>query len=60
MLADDGVNILKIFLSHQQEGTEEALQAMEADPLESWRLKREDWEHHKKYDEYVSVHRTDV
>jgi len=28
---------------------------MEADPLESWQLRKEDWEHHKKYDEYVDA-----
>ena len=30
-----------------------ALKKLEKDPLESWHVEPEDWEHHKKYDDYV-------
>jgi polyphosphate kinase 2 (PPK2 family) len=55
MLADDGTNILKFFFHIGKKEQKKRFKAMEADPLESWRVSQEDWERHKKYDEYVSA-----
>ena len=55
MLADDGANILKFFFHISKKEQKKRFKAMEGDPLESWRLKKEDWEHHKKYSQYVDV-----
>jgi polyphosphate kinase 2 (PPK2 family) len=55
MLADDGASILKFFFHISKKEQKKRFKAMENDPLESWRLRKEDWEHHKKYDEYVGI-----
>jgi polyphosphate kinase 2 (PPK2 family) len=55
MLADDGTSILKFFFHISKKEQKKRFKEMEADPLESWRLRKEDWEHHKKYNEYVGV-----
>ena len=55
MLADDGTSILKFFFHISRKEQKKRLKAMRADPLESWRFREEDWQHHKKYDEYVGL-----
>jgi len=55
MLADDGTSILKFFFHISKKEQKKRFKAMEADPLESWRLSKEDWERQKKYDEYTAV-----
>jgi polyphosphate kinase 2 (PPK2 family) len=55
MLADDGVNILKFFFHISKKEQKKRFKAMKADPLESWRLGEQDWQRHKKYDEYVGI-----
>ncbi len=55
MLADDGTSILKFFFHIGRKEQKKRFKAMRADPLESWRLRKEDWQHHKRYDEYVGV-----
>jgi len=53
MLADDGTTILKFFLHISKKEQKKRFRAIEADPLESWRVSEDDWARHKKYDEYV-------
>jgi len=53
MLADDGVVIIKFFLHIDKKTQKKRFEALEADPLESWRVTDEDWARHKKYDEYL-------
>jgi AMP-polyphosphate phosphotransferase len=53
MLADDGTTILKFFLHISKKEQKKRFHAIEADPLESWRVSPDDWARHKKYDEYV-------
>jgi polyphosphate kinase 2 (PPK2 family) len=55
MLADDGASMLKFFFHIGKKEQKKRFKAMEADPLESWRLSKDDWERHKKYDEYVDA-----
>jgi polyphosphate kinase 2 (PPK2 family) len=55
MLADDGVVIIKFFLHIDKKTQKKRFQALEADPLESWRVTDEDWARHKKYDEYLAA-----
>jgi len=55
MLADDGVIILKFFLHIDKKTQKKRLQALESDPLESWRVTGADWARHKKYDEYLAA-----
>jgi len=55
MLADDGTSLLKFFFHISKKEQKKRFKAMEDDPLESWRLSKEDWERHKQYDQYVDV-----
>ncbi len=52
MLADDRTVIIKFFLHISKKEQKKRFQKIEADPLEAWHVQPEDWEHHRKYDEY--------
>jgi polyphosphate kinase 2 (PPK2 family) len=52
-LADDGHVIIKFWLHISREEQRRRFKILEADPLESWHVQLEDWEHHRKYDEYL-------
>lgn len=52
-LADDGALIVKFFLHISQEEQKKRFKKLEEDPLESWHVQPEDWEHHRKYKAYV-------
>jgi len=53
MLADDGTAIIKFWLHITRKEQKKRFKALEKDPLESWRVTEEDWERHRKYDEYL-------
>ncbi len=53
MLADDGVVIMKFFLHISKAEQSVRFKKLEKDLLESWHVQPEDWEHHKKYDQYL-------
>lgn len=55
MLADDGTVILKFFLHISRKEQKKRFEKMEKDPLESWRVTGQDWERHKKYEEYCEA-----
>jgi polyphosphate kinase 2 (PPK2 family) len=55
MLADDGTVILKFFLHISRKEQEKRFRQIEVDPLESWRVTKEDWARHKKYYEYLTA-----
>ncbi len=52
-LADDGHTIIKFFLHISKSEQKRRFKKLEKNPLKSWHVQPEDWEHHKKYDEYV-------
>jgi len=52
-LADDGYVICKFWLHISREEQRRRFKMLEADPLESWHVQVEDWDHHRKYDEYL-------
>jgi polyphosphate kinase 2 (PPK2 family) len=52
-LADDGCVITKFFLHIDKKGQKRRFRKLEKDPLKSWHVQPEDWEHHRKYKEYV-------
>jgi polyphosphate kinase 2 (PPK2 family) len=54
-LADDGYIVVKFFLHISKKEQKCRFKKLEQDPLESWRVQPEDWEHHSKYDEYVQA-----
>jgi polyphosphate kinase 2 (PPK2 family) len=55
MLADDGIVILKFFLHISKKEQKSRFQKIEADPLESWRITKEDWRRHRQFDQYLKV-----
>ena len=60
MLADDGHLIIKFWL-HISRKSSAALQApVEKDPLQSWHVQPEDWEHHRLYDAIPEGRRGDA
>jgi len=52
-LADDGHVICKFFLHISKKEQRRRFKKLEADPLESWHVQPEDWDHHKKYKQYL-------
>jgi polyphosphate kinase 2 (PPK2 family) len=52
-IADDGYVIVKFWLHISKKEQKKRFKKLEADPLESWHVQPEDWEHHRKYDEYL-------
>jgi polyphosphate kinase 2 (PPK2 family) len=55
MLADDGTVIVKLFLHISRKEQKKRFDKMQRDPLEAWRVTREDWARHKKYGQYVEA-----
>lgn len=53
MLAEDGTIFLKFFLHISKKEQKQRFRAIEADPLEAWRVTKADWARNKKYDDYV-------
>ncbi|UCF39210.1 MAG: hypothetical protein JSU96_10365 [Acidobacteriota bacterium] len=56
MLTDDGQLIIKFFLHISKEEQEKRFRRMEKDPLQSFHVQPEDWEHHRKYGEYLQAY----
>jgi polyphosphate kinase 2 (PPK2 family) len=54
-LADDGTTILKFFFHISKKEQKKRFEAIEADPLEAWRVTPADWAGHKKYEEYLAA-----
>ena len=54
-LADDGTTILKFFFHISKKEQKRRFEAIEADPLEAWRVTEADWARHKKYDQYLEA-----
>jgi len=52
-VADDGYVVIKFFLHIGREEQLRRFKRLEKDPLTSWHVQPEDWEHHQKYDQYV-------
>ena len=55
VLADDGTVILKFFLHISKKEQKSRFEAIQADPLEAWRLTDQDWQRHKKYGLYLAA-----
>ena len=52
-IADDGYAIIKFWLHISKKEQSQRFKELEKDPLESWHVQAEDWEHHRKYNEYL-------
>ena len=52
-LADDGCVIVKFFLHIDKKEQKRRFKKLEKTPLKSWHVQPEDWEHHRKYKDYI-------
>jgi polyphosphate:AMP phosphotransferase len=54
-LAEDGVAIAKFWIHISRKELKKRLKKYESDVLESWRVRPEDWEQAKQYDQYSAL-----
>ena len=52
-IADDGYVVIKFWLHISKKEQKRRFKMLEKDPLKSWHVQPEDWEHHRKYNEYL-------
>jgi polyphosphate:AMP phosphotransferase len=52
-LADDGVLFVKFWMHLGKAAQKDRFEQLEADPLQSWRVTRKDWEHWTMYDRFI-------
>ncbi len=52
-LADDGHLIIKFFLHISKQEQRRRFEKLSKDPMTAWQVTSEDWEHHRRYDEWV-------
>ena len=50
---DDGCVIMKFWLHISKEEQRRRFKQLEKDPLTAWHVQPEDWDHHRRYDEYL-------
>lgn len=54
-IADDGYVIIKFWLHISKKEQRRRFKRLEKDPLKAWHVQPEDWEHHRKYKEYLAA-----
>ncbi len=54
-LADDGALILKLWMHLGKDAQKKRLKALEKDPLQSWRVTKQDWANWKLYDQFIGA-----
>ena len=54
-IADDGYTVIKFFLHISKREQKRRFKQIQKNPLESWRIQPEDWEHHRNYEAYVTA-----
>jgi polyphosphate kinase 2 (PPK2 family) len=52
-IADDGHVIIKFFLHISKQEQKKRFEKLIKDPLTAWHVAAEDWEHHRRYDEWL-------
>lgn len=55
MLADDGTTILKFWFHISKKEQKKRFEKISKDPLESWRISKEDWKRHERYEKYLEA-----
>ncbi|MFC1688146.1 polyphosphate:AMP phosphotransferase [Pseudomonadota bacterium] len=53
--ADDGAMVLKFWMHISRDVQKNRLESLENDPLRSWRMSPEDWEHWEMYDKFIEA-----
>ena len=54
-LADDGAMVLKFWMHISKKVQKKRLEALENDPLRSWRMSDIDWKHYEMYDRFIEA-----
>lgn len=54
-ITDDGYVLLKIFLHITKKEQKQRLKALEEQKETRWRVTKDDWKHHEKYDHYLEI-----
>jgi len=54
-LADDGALVLKFWLHLSKDAQKRRLKSLEKDPLQSWRVSKQDWKNWKSYDRFIAT-----
>jgi polyphosphate:AMP phosphotransferase len=54
-LADDGALVIKFWLHLGKAGQQKRFKRLEKDPLQAWRVSERDWEHWRKYDDFIAA-----
>jgi polyphosphate:AMP phosphotransferase len=54
-LADDGAMVLKYWMHISRKVQKKRLEALEKDPLRSWRMSELDWKHWEMYDRFIEA-----
>lgn len=54
-LAEDGYLLIKFFMHISKKEQRRRFKRIEKDPLQSWRVQKEDWKHHKEYGDYLEA-----
>jgi polyphosphate kinase 2 (PPK2 family) len=52
-IADDGYVLVKFWLHISEEEQLRRFKILEKDPLKSWQVTEEDWDHHRRYSDYL-------
>ncbi len=52
-IADDGYVLIKFWLHISKEEQRRRFKRLEKDPLKSWQVTEEDWDHHRNYKKYL-------
>jgi polyphosphate kinase 2 (PPK2 family) len=52
-LADDGHLLLKFFLHISKQEQKRRFEKLTKDPLNAWHVSAEDWDHHRRYDDWL-------
>ena len=55
MLTDDGMVIVKLWLQISKKEQKKRFEAMENSKFDQWRVTKQDWKNHKKYDAYLEA-----
>jgi AMP-polyphosphate phosphotransferase len=56
MLVHENTLLLKFWLHVSRDEQKDRLRRLEKDRLQSWRVTKRDWDHHKRYDQFRSVY----
>jgi AMP-polyphosphate phosphotransferase len=54
-VSDDGAVVVKLFLHISKKEQKKRFRQMEKSASESWRVTKDDWKHHKEYEQYLAI-----